>query len=356
MSDTNQSAENHVRKRLARRNFLLVTAAAGAGLVGAVTVGGKASRFLTTSGAKEATHFPGVPATSRVIVVRNERVLANGKDLVPDEMERMLASGMSSLFDSQKPVVAWQNLFKPDDVVGIKVNCIAGPELSSHPHLVAAIVSKLQQAGLPPENIIVWDRTSRELTRAGYSVNTGRQGVKCYGTDAIGYESKASSRGSFHGQLSKILTRQITALINVPILKNHGGAGVTIAMKNHYGSIQNPKSHHKNLCDPYIADLNSVDDIKAKTRLIICDATRATCNGGPAYNPAFAWHYSGLLFSRDPVALDTIGTKIIDERREQVGLPTLKDVGRYPRQLLSAAERGLGNTDPARIDMREILL
>jgi hypothetical protein len=127
-------------------------------------------------------------------------------------------------------------------------------------------------------------------------------------------------------------------------------------MKNHYGSFNNLGKHHANLCDPYVADLNSLDEIKGKTRLIVCDATTAICNGGPGYAPAYAWRYCGMLISTDPVALDTIGTEIIDKRRAEIGLPTLAESGRHPRMLASAAERGLGNTKKSRINLRTLIL
>jgi uncharacterized protein (DUF362 family) len=346
-----KQSEKNGRMPLNRRHFLLLAAGAGAGLAGAASAQNQISRFLLASQTEEKKSTVS-PDMSRVVVVKNEKIFGGGKGPVASQIDRTLAVGMGILYDQQDATSLWQRLFKPDDVVGIKVNCIAGPQLSTHPALVDAIVAQLKLAGVPPENIIIWDRTNRELTRAGYTINTGPKGVKCYGTDAAGYEEKAVARGKFNGKLSTILTRQITALINAPILKNHGGAGVTISMKNHYGSFHNPGDHHKNLCDPYIADLNSLDEIRSKTRLIICDATRATCNGGPGHKPAFTWNYSGLLLSTDTVALDTVGASIIDERREEVGLPSLEKAGRPPRQLASAAERGLGNTSMNKIDLR----
>lgn len=344
------------RKRLGRRKFLLLWTGASVGAVGVMSLHRRVSHLVLNAKPKEQAPLSAPPDSSRVTVIRNEKIFSKEGGLVSSEVERALAAGMGNLFDGKDSAAAWRHLFKPDDVVGIKVNCIAGPELSTHPQLVSAIAAQLQAAGVPAENIIIWDRTSRELKRAGYTINNGPSGVKCYGTDTVGYEEKTVSQKSFTGSLSKILTRQITALINVPILKDHGAAGVTISMKNHYGSISNPGSQHKNQCDPYIADLNSVDEIRSKTRLIICDATRAACNGGPGYKPAFAWRYSGLLFSRDTVAIDTVGTGIINERRKETGLPSLEEINRYPRQLASAAERGLGNADSSRIDLRKISL
>jgi uncharacterized protein (DUF362 family) len=339
-----------------RRKFIAYSAGAGIGLIALASGRRHVVRMLKSPPAQGAEPPLVVSGTSRVVVIRSDNLF--GTDLGPEktELERMLEASIKSLFDVEDSASALRKLFTPDDVVGIKVNCIAGPNLSTHPHVVAAIVSELEKIPIPRERIIIWDRTGRELEGAGYGVNINGPGVRCYGTDAVGYEDKASARGSFNGRLSKILTRQITALVNVPILKNHGGAGVTVAMKNHYGSFHNPGSHHGNLCDPYIADLNSLDEINAKTRLIVCDATRAACNGGPGYKPAFVWPHSGLILACDPVALDTVGARIIDERRTEVGLPTLVEAGRHPRWLASAAERGLGNTEMNKIDQRALTL
>ena len=348
--------EQGKRDKLDRRKFILRSAGAGAGLIAFASGGRFASRLMAQPSTPAAEAATNPPDKSRVVLVRNDDVFRSGNTPDREQTAWMLTAGMGALFQLEDPSDAWRELFKPDDVVGIKVNCIAGPELCSHPNVVAAIVAELKRVSIPGENIIIWDRTGRELKRAGYTVNVNGPGVRCFGTDTVKYEEKSSAKGSFNGRLSKILTRRITALINVPILKNHGGAGVTIAMKNHYGSFHNPRNHHGKLCDPYIADLNSLDEIKGKTRLIVCDATRALCNGGPGLNPAFAWRYSGMLLSTDPVALDTIGTRIIDERRSEVGLPTLAEAGRHPRQLASAAERGVGNTNMNRIDLRTLIL
>ncbi len=339
---------------LSRRNFVLYSAAAGAGLV-AIASGLKSMPNSPRAARAYGAEEPRPPSgTSRVIIARANDLYGDDQNPMKQETGWMLNAGIGSLFGVENPIDGLRTLFKPNDVVGIKVNCIAGPELSTHPQVVAAIVSELKKIPIPAENIIIWDRTSRELKRAGYTVNTTGAGIQCYGTDVIGYEDKSTSQESFSGRLSKILTRKITALINVPILKTHGGAGVTIAMKNHYGSFHNPGSHHGNMCDPYIADLNSVDEIKAKTKLVVCDATRAICNGGPGFKPGFVWRYGGLIISTDPLAVDTVGTRIIDERRTEVGLPRLAEAGRYPRHLASAAERGLGNTTMNRIDLRTV--
>jgi hypothetical protein len=96
--------------------------------------------------------------------------------------------------------------------------------------------------------------------------------------------------------------------------------------------------------------------IREKTRLIVCDATTVQYEGGPSYLPYWAWAFDGLLISRDPVALDHTGWRIIEEKRAAEGLESLEASGRRPTYLDTAADSAhrLGTNDPARIDLVEV--
>ncbi|MBM4079531.1 MAG: DUF362 domain-containing protein, partial [Planctomycetes bacterium] len=107
-------------------------------------------------------------------------------------------------------------------------------------------------------------------------------------------------------------------------------------------------------CDPYVADICAHPVIKDKLRLVVCDAIRAQYNGGPAYAPQWAWKHNGLLFSRDPVAIDRIGAQIIEEKRKASGMPPLKQAGREPKYIETAAKLGLGEGDPAKIEVIQV--
>jgi len=145
-------------------------------------------------------------------------------------------------------------------------------------------------------------------------------------------------------------------LINVPVLKDHDGAGVTIALKNMYGVIHNPNKYHPNGCNPYIADLNMLPEIRRKMRLSICDATTALYEGGPGYKPQYSWKNNSLILSQDPVALDYTGWQIIERKRAEKGLKTLEADGRAPRYIATSADgqHRLGTNDPRRIVVVEV--
>jgi uncharacterized protein (DUF362 family) len=239
---------------------------------------------------------------------------------------------------------AWLSLVSPKDIIGIKVNTLAGPLLSTHPALPEAIALSLRQCGIPPGNIIVWDRLSRELQRAGYRLSMAEGEVKCFGSDSLPepYEPTPDSIGSIGSCFATLVSRYCTALINVPILKDHDLSGVSLGMKNFYGAIHNPNKYHDNHCDPYIADLSTHRWIQDKLRLVIVDGLIGQYQGGPSLKPQWIFPFQGLLAGCDPVAVDRIGATLIESEREKNGLKTLEAEGRPPAFIASAAKKGLG--------------
>ena len=126
-------------------------------------------------------------------------------------------------------------------------------------------------------------------------------------------------------------------------------------MKNFYGAIHNPNKYHDNNCDPYIADVNKHPFINNKLRLIVCDAITLLYQGGPAFKPQYSLNYCGLLVGSDPVAVDTIGINLIEGVRREKGLVPLKEAGREPIHVATAAKQGLGTDDLSAIDFIKVL-
>jgi hypothetical protein len=286
-------------------------------------------------------HWPAT-TTSQVVVVRHGGVWTGD---TPD-MEivlQMLDAGIRTLTDTSDALAVWRTLFDIDERVLLKVNCIAygGP---TQPAVAYGVARRLQDAGLPAENILIFDRTDDELIAAGYELNEGGPGVQCHGARGEGSEAaltQASVR--FYQELDAC-----NAIVNLPTPKQHGGAGVSVALKNHYGSVNRPGSLHGNWCDPAIAELNAQPNIRDKTRLII----GAALNVSPC-----DWNQpeqeNALVFSFDPVALDTVGRDILVRHRQVIGL----DAGYLiegARHLSTAQSLGLGTTDATQIDLREV--
>jgi uncharacterized protein (DUF362 family) len=296
-------------------------------------------------------------AKSRVVVARDAQLRGSGTAVDSTRLLALVDRAMVALFANAENVnTAWRRIAGPDDTVSLKVNTLGGRGIATSIALVEAVCERLQQAGVKAPNIIVWDRDSDEMERAGFHIAVGGNRVQCYGTDRVGYEDEISEWGSVGSLLSKILTRSSSVLINLPVLKDHDGAGVTLALKNMYGAIHNPNKYHPNGCDPFVADLNMLPEIRSRLKLVICDATTAMYEGGPGFKPEHCWRANALLLSQDPVALDYVGWQTIERKRAEMKLKTLEAEGRPPRYIATAAdqEHRLGHCDPNRIAAVEI--
>ncbi len=336
---------------LSRRNFLTQC------LTGAVALGASSALSAPAQHAAPAAKSP-------VVVARDPMLHGTASGVDPRRLKSLLDRAMLALFGGghagtaspENTIAAWRRVVGPNDTVGLKVNTLGGRGISTNVELVEAVCERLQQAGVKAANIVVWDRDSEEMERAGFRIATGGNRVQCYGTDRVDYEDDLSAWGSVGSRLSKILTRSSSVLINLPVLKDHDGAGVTIALKNMYGTVHNPNKYHPNGCDPYIADLNMLPEIRSRMRLVICDATTAMYEGGPGFKPEHSWKCNSLLVSQDPVALDYTGWQIIERKRAEMGLKTLEAEQRAPRYIATAAdsEHRLGHCDPSRIAVVEV--
>jgi len=295
---------------------------------------------------------------SRIVVAHDPDVLLSLSGRVDsNRLYRLLNDGIQALAGTDSPREGWQRFVRPADVVGLKVNCLAGKGLSTSVQLTEAIEQCLQEAGVRPENIIVWDRHSNDLENAGFRVVTDRRRPRCYGNDIGGYESELMTWGSVGSLVSSTLVRTCSVIINLPVLKDHGIAGITVALKNLFGAVHNPNKYHLNVGNPYVADVFMLPPIRSKVRLTICEAIVAQYEGGPPFMPQWCWPMRSLILGSDPVALDYTGWQIIEDKRREKGLKPLAAVGRNPAWLAVAAdnEHRLGTNDPGRIDVLRIV-
>ena len=340
-----------------RREFLKkVGAAAGAAALGGIATPGCAAE--PEQRATEPTSKPGAPdgrRAPRVAVARDEALSKGRLEEHAERLRKLLDAAVQQVAPSADAAAAWRSLFKPADQVGIKVNTLG---LATQPAVVDAIVAGLLSAGLPAENIIIWDRFDTELSAAGYKLNQTGRGVQCRGTDSEryggGYQDRVETSGRIGSCFSRIVAEQATALICVPVLKDHNLAGVSLGMKSFYGSIHNPNKYHGTNCDPFVADVVAHRFIGPKWRLTVVDGTRAQYHAGPARHPGFAWPFGGLIVGSDFVAVDAVAADLLDAERQAKGLKSLADDGHPVRHIATAAARGLGVADLSKIQRVEV--
>jgi uncharacterized protein (DUF362 family) len=328
-----------------RREFLK-TAATGAVLLGSQSKLGMAGMLDQHSGT----------ARSKVVVARDAGLHGTGAQLEEKRVLALLDRAIASYTGLDNPTVAWKRIVPVGKVIGLKVNGLGGKGISTHAALVLAICERLQQTGVKPGEIIVWERDARSLQACGLTVNTDPSRIRVFGNDVAGYEDEAVAFGTIRVKLAKILTRECAMVINLPILKDHELAGVTFSMKNMYGVVQRPFELHANGCNPAVADLNCIPAIREKVRFTIGDAMTSVYEGGPGFHPERLWQPNALIVGEDRVAIDQIAWHMIARKRAEAGVPTLEEAGRPPHYIATAADQAhrLGTNDPARIHLMEV--
>ena len=319
------------------------------------SIGTAACALILSSGRAASSPSTATEAgRSRVVISCEPKVRGAGSSFDTAQVGKLLDRALQASFNVDSPLEAWKQVVRPGEVVGLKVNCLGGRGNATHPELVEAITERLREAGIT--EIIIWERQNSDLERARYKIVEGGRGLRCFGNDTLGFEDDLSIFGQAGSRVCRTLTRVCDAVINLPVLKDHGIAGVTLALKSMFGAIHNPNKYHSNGGDPYVADVNMLAAIRQKLRLHICDGLNAQYEGGPSFMPQWMWPFNGLLVARDPVALDYVGWKIIEKRRAEAGMKLLKELKREPTYIATAAdaEHRLGTCDPQRIERVEI--
>jgi len=292
---------------------------------------------------------------SHVVVAKWNEPGRNSK-LTAEEYKSLLTHGLKLLAGVNNSKSALQK-YIPGGSVGLKTNCLALKYNSTPVALCDAISDLLEESGIPANDIIVWDRSNRELEKAGFKLNASSFGRRCFGTDSngVGYSRGFYSFGRVNSLVSRIMTEMVDYNINVPVLKDHSIAGLSAGLKNMYGAINNPNKYHIPNCDPFAAQVSNLEPVKSKNRLIIIDAVKVQYHFGPGYDSRYLEYYNGVILSDDPVAADRIGLEIVEYFRKKHNLNTLAEDKRPVNYLISAAKTGLGENDIRKMETTVIL-
>ncbi len=350
--------------RLDRRQFI-AGAAAGSALVGLAGPAGAQSRDrythgVTAPGGLAATRpagFTPFTAPGRVVRVNMPGSLRTGGLFPrPEAARQMIERGLRELTGARDLASAWRQFVHPSDVVGIKPNGIASRVFASAKEVIVPIIEGVMAAGVPADRIVVWEQYNGFLAATRLTRRDVPSGVQMlvHTNTVMGPDTRVPSGRT--GYASALL--QCTAVINVPLVKDHSLSGFTGAMKNMtHGSIRNPSAFHQHHCSPQIAELYSHEAIRSRVRLIITDAFKVMYDGGPLnHNPDAQVPLEAMMFSTDPVATDRIGAEIVDEFRTRNHMLTLDRRGTPPAYIDHAAQLGLGIGERSRIDLVNVRL
>ncbi len=238
---------------------------------------------------------------------------------------------------------AWAKFIQKEDKVGIKINCLGGRMSSTMKEVVEPIVAGVRNVGVPDENIMIFDQFGGNMRGARYAWQDKPGRLRVINHPVVGYEKNWTRAEGAKGKLSKALT-WATAIINVPVLKDHdlGGAGITCSMKNMvFGCVEHPPLMHREI-KIALPHFYAREEIRGRVRLTIVDGSFCLYDGGPQHNPAAHVTHDAIYASTDPVATDAIALEVVESLRKANGLKPLAAVRRPATFLPLAEEIGLG--------------
>ena len=289
---------------------------------------------------------PRIPPRPKVVTVVDRQATEAFRP-IRSRIEAMVERGLKAVTGKPTSSEAWLSLLSTQDIVGIKVYSTPGPNSGTRPAVAAAIAKSLIAAGLAPRQIIIWDKLEVDLREAGFFELADELGIRVEASTAAGYDptefydtpllgnltfgdfefgktGEGIGRKSF---VSKLVTRELTKIINLTPLLNHNLVGVS---GNLYGlavgSVDNSfrfenDATRMSKCVPEIYALASVGD---KVVLSITDALICQYEGGQRGLLHYSTVLNQLRFSRDPVALDMLSVKELDRQRRATRSPYIK--------------------------------
>ncbi|MCF8229682.1 MAG: DUF362 domain-containing protein [Bacteroidales bacterium] len=243
-----------------------------------------------------------------------------------------------------------KSFVKAGDKVVVKPNIgwdvIPERAANTNPQLVKRIVKRCYEAGA--KEVFVFD-------------NTCDNWVKCYKNSGIEDAAKSEGAKIVPGntenyyqeveipQAKKLKTAKVherildsDVFINVPILKDHGSARLSIAMKNLMGVVWDRRFWHRNDLHQCIADYCT---FPKKPDLNIVDAYRVMKRNGPrGVSADDVVRVDAMIISPDIVAVDAAATKFYGSEPSEIPYIAI------------AHEMGIGNMDLDKLKIDRVKL
>jgi uncharacterized protein (DUF362 family) len=284
---------------------------------------------------------------SKVVRVESAAVW-KGEQRDPELVREMVHEGLVALTGEKTPEAAWKAVLQPGTKVGLKINLLGRPRVYTAPEITDVVAAGALLAGVRPQDLTIWDRYADHFRHTSYVLGPHVSGGTIRSGGTYDAERRADTGYGPASIDTLALATQVT--INLPVLKDHNNAGITGALKNiAFGCYQHPERAHDECCEPYIVDAYSHFLRHNQVPLAILDATKACYERGPnPADPRHLWRENAVYLARDPVALDQVHMQRIMAKRQEMGVP---DKSAMCRHNATAAARGLGTNDPARIDL-----
>ena len=240
--------------------------------------------------------------------------------------------------------------------------------------MVAAVVEGLLEAKVPAPHIIIWDKHRADLRRAGFFEMAKRYGIRAEGSALSGYDQDQFYDTPLLGQLvwgdlefgkkgdglgrrsfvSKLVSREMTKIINVTPLLNHNSAGVcgnliSLAL----GSVDNTIRFETDVrrLSEAVPEIYALPALSDRVALNIVDALLCQYQGEHLSLLHYSVPLNEVRCSKDPVALDVLSLHELERQRE---VSKMTSITNHFVLYQNASELELGVSDPTQIRVERI--
>jgi uncharacterized protein (DUF362 family) len=213
---------------------------------------------------------------------------------------------------------------------------------NTSPELVASVIKHCRDAGaskvyVMDHSIEYWEN-SKKNSLIGAAIESA--GGVYAPSESDSYYGKITVSGSV---LKEALIHETLlegdVLISVPVLKHHGGAGVSISAKGLMGCVWNRRAYHADGLQRCIADFLAV----RKPDLNVIDAGLVVTRHGPRGGSASDLvRMDSLLISADVVASDSAGAMMLGHKPRDI------------EHIRLAAQAGHGEIDLSKLNIERV--
>jgi len=227
---------------------------------------------------------------------------------------------------------------KPNQSVLVKPNIgwdvIPERGANTNPGLVKRVIEHCFEAGA--REVVVFDNTCdnwrRSYQNSGIEAAVNQTRARILPGNDESFFRDVTIPGGKQLKQAKVheLVLNSDVFINIPVLKHHGGAQITISMKNLMGIVWDRRYWHRNDLQQCIADMCTY----RKPDLNIVDAYRVMMQNGPrGVSEDDIVLMKSLIVSPDMVAADTAAARLFGATPAQIG------------HIRIAHEMGIGNME-----------
>jgi hypothetical protein len=255
----------------------------------------------------------------------------------------MITRGLTAFTGKPDVTAAWHQLLTTQDMIGIKVYASPGSRSGTRPAVAAGVVESLLAAGFNSRQIVLWDKNAADLREAGFMDFVERYRIRVEASGAAGYDEQTFYETPLVGQLiygdrefglseggvgrksfvSRLVTRQMSKIINLSPLLNHNRAGVCGNLYSlSMGSIDNSLRFEvpPGRLDSAVPEIYAMPELSDRVVLNIVDALICQYQGEQQMLLHYSTPLNELRFSKDPVALDVLSLAELERQRQAAGM------------------------------------